>query len=395
MDRVQEFFNILLSYLDVLPIRLLLCVSSSLGLITETVGQSIVQNLFCTIFKMENATFLLDNLFYKIHCEGLLGFQMGYKTYNYILEEFYMFHLSFRKVLDMLRFLIMDYFFGKSYSVLSHTNNLSTYHFDELRSCQSFQSHVDKTGDIDSVRDDLNMTRLLDLSRNKFGDWKKCFKYTFDVVWEVQSLIHSSLFQKSQHELVQLMLNPLFSQSEYFKTLIGLLKSKKNISFDEFDFEVFQEADLMSFKKCDTSAKVALFVKQFVESNLDSYSDSILFHEYLFFDDIFGLQSAFNPQIRACIQSALGDPTQYLSCSDCQSKDNHYPDVCILYKMYIECGKMINLYDWYNGFKMVISETKDEEAYPRFCQALSELKFAGFIKSTKRKVDHVLRTVMD
>ncbi|KAG0351985.1 hypothetical protein BG005_008536 [Podila minutissima] len=29
-------------------------------------------------------------------------------------------------------------------------------------------------------------------------------------------------------------------------------------------------------------------------------------------------------------------------------------DTCILYKLYVECGRMINMYDWFSAFGMIL-----------------------------------------
>lgn len=107
------------------------------------------------------------------------------------------------------------------------------------------------------------------------------------------------------------------------------------------------------------------------------------------------------------------------------------PDTSILFKRYLDSGKMINVYDWFESFKSVL-DTQDElirtravgsaspkkgkgkakakgaaaeaerdddkwnvEVQARFIRALHELDYLGFIKHTGRKADHVQRTVFD
>lgn len=117
------------------------------------------------------------------------------------------------------------------------------------------------------------------------------------------------------------------------------------------------------------------------------------------------------------------------------------PDTSILFKRYLDSGKMINVYDWFESFKSVIdvqrvqlkeveaaastptssprkkgkskAKQKDKgkqivpemteedeerwkvEVQARFIRALHELDYLGFIKHTGRKADHVLRTLFD
>ena len=126
------------------------------------------------------------------------------------------------------------------------------------------------------------------------------------------------------------------------------------------------------------------------------------------------------------------------------------PDTSILFRLYMEAGRMINVYDWYQAFAQMLdaqrrevarsgspadadgdaksknkskkgkgkakAKTKakalteavaledmaeeereewDKEVHARFICALHELDFMGFVKHTGRKADHVVRTVYD
>jgi origin recognition complex subunit 3 len=116
------------------------------------------------------------------------------------------------------------------------------------------------------------------------------------------------------------------------------------------------------------------------------------------------------------------------------------PDTSILFRRYLDSGKMINVYDWYESFAVVLEDQRrqigemttpssrksasprkrkgrrmqeqeeeeeeegmnDEElerwrmeVQARFIRALHELDFLGFIKHTGRKADHVIRTVFE
>lgn len=118
------------------------------------------------------------------------------------------------------------------------------------------------------------------------------------------------------------------------------------------------------------------------------------------------------------------------------------PDNSILFRRYLDSGKLINVYDWFESFSVVLEsqrehlskkrqggspgkvgrksngkgkgkqkvdeeeeeeedgESEDEdkwkrEVQARFMRALQELDYLGFIKHTGRKADHVIRTVFD
>ncbi|KAI8595169.1 hypothetical protein EDD21DRAFT_51588, partial [Dissophora ornata] len=167
----------------------------------------------------------------------------------------------------------------------------------------------------------------------------------------------------------------------------------------------------------------------------------------LFFFILHQNTQAFLPQPRASIQTALGQPELYLNCDCCHppsgaAGSSSSPaemvlptqhDTCILYKLYVECGRMINMYDWFTAFGMILergavdnnddNDNEDQDNVPprkraktklkkkgskseqdenkqgldqkevqaRFISGVAELQFMGFIKPTNRKTDHVQR----
>ncbi|KAG0281242.1 Origin recognition complex subunit 3 [Linnemannia exigua] len=99
----------------------------------------------------------------------------------------------------------------------------------------------------------------------------------------------------------------------------------------------------------------------------------------------------------------------------------YYSQVAIQQKLYVECGRMINMYDWFTAFGMILergqqpgdvevlpvkkrggrggkaktnaktNKLDQKEVQARFISGVAELQFMGFIKSTSRKTDHVMR----
>ncbi|KAG0706584.1 origin recognition complex subunit 3 N-terminus-domain-containing protein [Suillus ampliporus] len=149
-----------------------------------------------------------------------------------------------------------------------------------------------------------------------------------------------------------------------------------------------------------------------------------------------------NPSPRASILAGLIHPQDYVSPGQRSGddEDDDLPDISILFKGYLESAKMINVYDWFESFAVVLEARKrrmgkngtrdgahgnsgtplrqkgkqkqvevevmgedageDEEEWhmevqARFIRALQELDYLGFIKHTGRKADHVMRTVFD
>lgn len=69
---------------------------------------------------------------------------------------------------------------------------------------------------------------------------------------------------------------------------------------------------------------------------------------------------------RAAVHQALLNPQHFLQCDCCELESTaqltpSQPDLSIVYKLHLECGKMINLYDWLQAFKAIISQDNDED----------------------------------
>ncbi|KIK98892.1 hypothetical protein PAXRUDRAFT_823391 [Paxillus rubicundulus Ve08.2h10] len=149
-----------------------------------------------------------------------------------------------------------------------------------------------------------------------------------------------------------------------------------------------------------------------------------------------------NPSLRASVLSGLLHPQDYSTATIINGDDDDevlldMPDTTIVFQRYLETGKMINIYDWFESFSIVLEaqrrrartrglsedartpscregkqrQTEVVEDFPeeseedlekwkmesqaRFIRALHELDYVGLIKHTGRKADHVMRTVFD
>ncbi|XP_041352594.1 origin recognition complex subunit 3-like [Gigantopelta aegis] len=126
------------------------------------------------------------------------------------------------------------------------------------------------------------------------------------------------------------------------------------------------------------------------------------FYEIFYYNSVSTVKQHIYASPRSAIQTALGNPCHYLQCKCCEGStlSSTMPDICVAYKLHLECGQLVNLYDWLNAFTSVVTSDKENQTedpnsssilQARFIRAVSELQFLGFIKPTKRKTDHVAR----
>uniref|UniRef100_A0A8C7CJ29 C2H2-type domain-containing protein n=1 Tax=Oncorhynchus kisutch TaxID=8019 RepID=A0A8C7CJ29_ONCKI len=175
------------------------------------------------------------------------------------------------------------------------------------------------------------------------------------------------------------------------KTLLEMKKSRRTKEMSQF--EIFRDQALE-------------FIDSLVRSHL-APPESQPLYEVCYYSSSAVLRRHLNATPRTSIQTALSNPYHYLKNEDLRAEDgtvsNAAPDICIVYKLHLECGRLINLYDWLEAYATVVSAAEgkdpdsvdfgkvDELKHARFIQAVSELEFLGFIKSTKQKTDHVSR----
>ncbi|XP_054469705.1 origin recognition complex subunit 3 isoform X2 [Anoplopoma fimbria] len=148
------------------------------------------------------------------------------------------------------------------------------------------------------------------------------------------------------------------------------------------------------------------FIDSLVKSHLSPPESQTLYEVY-YYTSSATVRRHLNATPRTSIQAALNSPYYYLQNDRLKTEDgvvsNAAPDICIVYKLHLECGRLINLYDWLEAYAIVVSAAEgnepdsenfgkvDDVKHARFIRAVSELEFLGFIKSTKQKTDHVAR----
>ncbi|NWX82707.1 ORC3 protein, partial [Nothoprocta pentlandii] len=176
------------------------------------------------------------------------------------------------------------------------------------------------------------------------------------------------------------------------------------------------QKSLLELKESRRSKKLTKFevlrfeVVDFIDSLVKNYlvpADHQTLHELVYFSRAGALREHLNAAPRVALHTALNNPGCYLKHqalrSDGGSLSNKAPDVCIVYKLHLECGRLINLVDWLEAFATVVtaaegpsgdaavSDQVDDVIHARFIRAVSELELLGFIKASKQKTDHVAR----
>ncbi|KAK7448828.1 Origin recognition complex subunit 3 [Stygiomarasmius scandens] len=242
--------------------------------------------------------------------------------------------------------------------------------------------------------------------------------------------------------------------------------------YNAFEGDNGAESELQNTKQI--AGRVGTWLSQYIGQLIDVLETTCFLWDVWYTGMMPFPSETLNPSVKASVISGLLYPKEFapllspvlataLSNGKSKSgkKDEHdsddeddeklweLPDTSILFHRYLESGKMINVYDWFQSFHDVLetqmkekrrqmaqnaspkkssaskgkvkgrqedtarAKGKRKEEPPagidvaeseetwnlvvqaRFMRALHELDYLGFIKHTGRKPDHVLRTVFD
>ena len=97
--------------------------------------------------------------------------------------------------------------------------------------------------------------------------------------------------------------------------------------------------------------KIMTFFHETFKNNLGELPSKWLWYDVFYYNDLSTLRSMLIGAPRNSIQIALKSPYQYLKSSELKNLGTDeispvLPDISVAFKLHLECGKLINLYDW-------------------------------------------------
>jgi origin recognition complex subunit 3 len=147
-------------------------------------------------------------------------------------------------------------------------------------------------------------------------------------------------------------------------------------------------------------------------------ANAILFHELWMYESTSPHKDVFIPRPGSIFERALSKPHDYLACACCGTAGGNastLPATSILYHLYGEAGALVNVADLWSAFYTLVGQNDEVEDDPKsesrtkvaksrgengfdertalvlFYQGLAELKSMGFVKPTRKRVDHIAR----
>ncbi|XP_058809862.1 origin recognition complex subunit 3 [Phymastichus coffea] len=294
-----------------------------------------------------------------------------------LADKFYEYNNNFFIVLKCLHKLTINmvhYPFGKLFreiyaEAVGHTNIFDTQKYKDAIKSIHFFSKDDLINNIKSMLSELNN------HERQLDDVVKKLEYYMDVIKEAK--LDVVFVEEEKDEVVS---GKIMSRSEWQKAL--KLKSEKTYT--------------SPYKEAQTK-----FIEYLDKEVFTKYLKNPLYvplNEIFCYNDISNVKEFIRGSMKANIDISLNDPGYIFRCDCCSSSDciRTNPDICIVYKLHLECGKMINLYDWLQSYLTIVDpdhyeDDVDPVLQARFTRAVAELQFLGFIKATRKKTDHVKR----
>ncbi|XP_015280229.1 PREDICTED: origin recognition complex subunit 3 [Gekko japonicus] len=264
--------------------------------------------------------------------------------------------------------------------------------------CACLEKKVWETEEYESA---IQLVRML-AKEELIANLKKCV----EIITSSSAKCLGSCTEKLEEYLGQFK-NLEAAADDQEETASSLKEIQKKTDLYRLQKTLLEMKESRRLKKLTKFEMLRFEVVDFIDSLVRSYlapPEMQTLYEVMYFSVASTVCEHLNAAPRVAIHTALNNPYFYLKNealeSDTGCISNTAPDICIAYKLHLECGRLINLVDWLEAFSTVVTaadqnstekDQMEEIIHTRFIRAVSELEFLGFIKPTKQKTDHVAR----
>uniref|UniRef100_A0A8C0G3N7 Origin recognition complex subunit 3 n=1 Tax=Chelonoidis abingdonii TaxID=106734 RepID=A0A8C0G3N7_CHEAB len=445
---LQDFIVISSQHIREFPLVLIFGIATSPMIIHRLLPHSVSSLLCIELFQSLSCKEHLATVIDKLLLTTQFPFKLSEKVLQVLINIFLYHDFSVQNFIKGFQLSIVEHFYSQPLSVLccqlleakKRVNSLSHNQCENIRSLPSFRRYVESQVSEkqiallteDSFLKEVTQTLLEDLH---------IYHENYFTVLRCLHVFTTSLpkypLGKQIRELHCACLGKSVWETEEYESAIQLLRmlaKDELVAILQKCAEIFISSSGKQFS--NTVEKLEEFLARFqnlegehfsvgfrsvpsVEELSSSYIPCCSFRSYLapaemqtlnevvYFNTANTLREHLNAAPRIALHTALNNPYCYLKNqtlkSDVGCISNTAPDICIVYKLHLECGRLINLVDWLEAFSTVVTAVEgtdpdavatdqvDEIIHARFIRAVSELELLGFIKPSKQKTDHVAR----
>ncbi|XP_074902689.1 origin recognition complex subunit 3 isoform X4 [Buteo buteo] len=411
---LQDFIVISSQHIRELPLVLIFGIATSPMIIHNLLPHSVSSLLCIELFQSLSCKEHLSTIIDKLLLTTQFPFKLGEKVLQVLINIFLYHDFSVQNFIKGFQLCIVEHFYSQPLSVLccqlvdakKRINYLSHDQCENIRRLPSFRRYVE--GQVsekqiallteDSCLKEVTLKLLEDLNvyHENYVSVLRCL-HVF-----TSSLPKYPLGKQIRELHCACLENRVWETEEYESSiqLARMLNKSDLVTMLQQCVEIFVSSSGNEFDK--TVEKLKDFLTQF-----QKLEDHKTLHEIVYFNTASVLREHLNAAPRIALHTALNNPYCYLKNQALKSGggsiSNKAPDICIVYKLHLECGRLINLVDWLEAFSTVVmaaegpnadapsSDQVDDIIHARFIRAVSELELLGFIKPSKQKTDHVAR----
>uniref|UniRef100_A0A7N8Y113 Origin recognition complex subunit 3 n=1 Tax=Mastacembelus armatus TaxID=205130 RepID=A0A7N8Y113_9TELE len=426
---LQDFILICSRYIERLPLMFIFGIATSPSTIQHMLPHSVSSLLCIELFQSLSCTQHLATVIDKFILTPQFPFKLSSKVMQVLISIFLYHDFSVKNFIKGVQLALLEHFHSQPLSVLCckkkeallNVMQLSHSNLERIRQLLSFKRYVEKQDpqEQDSLlKDDTHLKEVCQKLIKGLHKYHKNYYPILRCLHTLTSSLPRYPLGKQIRELHLICLEKNVWENEDYQSAMKLLKM---LAKDELIILLQRcaeilEPTLLEMNESRRSKKLSPFevlrneVLEFIDSLVKSHlspPDSQTLNEVSYYSSSATVRRHINATPRTSIQAALSSPYYYLQNDSLKTEDgsvsNAAPDICIAYKLHLECGRLINLYDWLEAYATVVSAAEgnspdsdnfgkvDEVKHARFIRAVSELEFLGFIKSTKQKTDHVAR----
>ncbi|XP_067335443.1 origin recognition complex subunit 3 isoform X4 [Channa argus] len=401
---LQDFIIICSRYIHRVPLVFIFGIATSPSTIQHMLPHSVSSLLCIELFQSLSCTQHLATVIDKLILTHNFPFKLNNKVMQVLISIFLYHDFSVRNFIKGLQLALLEHFHSQPLSVLCckkteaflNVMQLSNCDLERVRQLGSFRRYVEKQElqeQASLLNDDTYLKEVCKKFVKELHKYHKNYYPVLRCLHTLTSTLPRYPLGKQIRELHLICLEKNVWENEDYQSAMKLLKmlaKDELISLLQRCAEILQPVKskimksalsqlqelLAKFKQLDTAGETAPSVEDSITSPVKNLQKKT---------DLFQLQK--NDRLKT--EDGLAS--------------NAAPDICIAYKLHLECGRLINLYDWLEAYATVVSGAEgnnpgsdnyvkvDEVKHARFIRAVSELEFLGFIKSTKQKTDHVAR----
>uniref|UniRef100_A0A672NVI2 Origin recognition complex subunit 3 n=1 Tax=Sinocyclocheilus grahami TaxID=75366 RepID=A0A672NVI2_SINGR len=382
---LQDFILICSRYTQELPFIFIFGIATSPSAIQHRLPHSVSSLLCIEVFHSLSCTQHLASVFDKLILKSQFPFKLSSRVIQVLVSVFLYHDFSVQNFVKGLQFSMLEHFNSQPLSVLCcqkqeallSAKTLSKQNVERIRHLPSFMRYVE-------TQEPQEQVQLL----------------TNDEHVKVTLLFHNSPSTLACKFLCIVVTNSCV----FILTLKDFLCIRSSLSSS------LLEKESRRTKRTNPFEVLRSEVMEFIDSLVREYltpAELQPLNEVCYYSSSGVLRQRLNATPRTSIQAALSHPFYYLQNeslkTDTGTISSAAPDLCIVFKLHLECGRLINLYDWLEAYVTVMSAAEDQHTdseecgkfdslkHARFIQAVSEMEFLGFVKSTKQKTDHVAR----